>query len=156
LVFNNSINIFEYYETDRYEGQANGGCMLYNLQLKTRRGTELLDELASVLSNLYSFNSEGDLDFVSTIILLRRYWDEVRGHVDKGKTECRSEFIRILQKMAILYSKTNIPVACAARVIACHVESSYLNDEEARLAQCITSIHIDRAASFVQAKSTRA
>ena len=79
--------------------------MLYNLQLKTRRGTELLDELASVLSNLYSFNSEVDLDFVSTIILLRRYWDEVRGHVDKGKTECRSEFIRILQKMAILYSR---------------------------------------------------
>jgi hypothetical protein len=53
--------------------------MLYNLQLKTRHGTELLDELASVLSNLYSFNSEGDLDFVSTIILLRRYWDEVEG-----------------------------------------------------------------------------
>jgi hypothetical protein len=47
-------------------------------------------------------------------------------------------------------------VACAARVIACHVESSYLNDEEARLVQCITGIHIDRAASFVQAKSTGA
>jgi hypothetical protein len=124
--------------------------MLYNLQLKTRHGNELLDELASVLSKLYSFNSEGDLDFVSTIILLRRYWDEVRGHLDKGKTECRSEFIRILKKMAILHGKTNIPVACAARVIACHVESSYLNDEEARLVQCITSIHIDRAATSGQ------
>jgi len=141
---------------NRYEGQANGGCMLYNLQLKTRRGTELLDELASVLSNLYSFNSEGDLDFVSTIILLHRYWDDVRDHVDKGNTECGSEFIRILKKLAILHGKTNIPVACAARVIACHVESSYLNDEEARLVQCITGIHIDRAAFFVQAKSTGA
>jgi hypothetical protein len=130
--------------------------MLYNLQLKTCRGTELLDELASVLSNLYSFNSEGDLDFMSTIILLCRYWDDVSGHVDKGNTGCRSEFIRILKKMAILHCKTNIPVACAARVIACHVESSYLNDEEARLVQCITGIHIDRAASFVQAKSTGA
>jgi hypothetical protein len=70
-----------------------------------------------------------EIDFVSTIILLRRYWDDVRGHVDKGNTACRSEFIRILKKMAILHSKTNIPVACAARVIACHVESSYLNDE---------------------------
>jgi hypothetical protein len=58
--------------------------------------------------------------------------------------------------MEILHNKTNIPVACAARVIACHVESSYLNDEEARLVQCITGIHIDRAASFVQAKSTGA
>ena len=44
--------------------------MLHSLQLKNRRGIELLDELASVLSNLYSFNSEGDLDFASTIILL--------------------------------------------------------------------------------------
>jgi hypothetical protein len=139
---------------NRCEGQANGACMLYNLQSKTRRGTELLDELASVLSKFYSFNNEGDLDFVSTIILLRRYWDDVRGHVDKGNTACRSEFIRILKKTKFLHNKTNIPVACAARVIACHVESSYLNDEEARLVQCITGIHIDRAASFVQAKST--
>jgi hypothetical protein len=154
LVFNNLNNIFEYYERNRYEGQANGGCMLYNLQLKNRRGAELLDELANVLSNLYSFNSEGDLDFMSTIILLHRYWDDVRDHIDKGNTECRSEFIRILKKMAILHGKTNIPVACAARVIACHVESSYLNDEEARLVQCITGIHIDRAASIINAKTT--
>jgi len=127
--------------------------MLYNLQLKTRRGTELLDELASVLSNLYSFNSEGDLDFASTIILLRKYWDEVRGHVDKGKTECRSEFIRILNRMVTLHSKANIPVACGVQVVVCHVESSYLNDEEARLVHCITGIHIDRAASIVKAEA---
>jgi hypothetical protein len=127
--------------------------VLYNLQLKTRRASELLDELASVLSNLYSFNSEGDLDFVSTIILLRRYWDDVRGHVDNGNTKCRNEFMRILNKMVILYGKRNIPVACAVRVIACHVESSYLNDEEARLVHCITDIHIDRAAAIIKAET---
>jgi hypothetical protein len=33
------------------------------------------------------------------------------------------------------------------------VESSRLNDEEARLVQCITDIHIDRAASLIKAKS---
>ena len=128
--------------------------MLYNLQLKTRRGTELLDELASVLSNLYSFNSEGDLDFASTIILLCRYWDDIKAHVNKANAECRSEFIRILNKMAISHGKTNIPVACGVRVVACHVESSYLNDEEARLVHCITSIHIDRAAAIIKAKTT--
>ena len=105
------------------------------------------------MSNLYSFNSEGDLDFVSTIILLRRYWDDVRGHVDNGNTECRSEFIRILNRMVTLHGKTNIPVACGVQVVVCHVESSYLNDEEARLVHCITGIHIDRAASIVKAKA---
>ena len=130
--------------------------MLHSLALKNRRGIELLDELASVLSNLYSFNDEGELDFASTIILLLKYWSDVKASVDKDNTECRSEFIRILNRMAILHDKTNIPVACGVRVVVCHVESSYLNDEEARLVHCITSIHIDRAASFVQAKSTRA
>jgi hypothetical protein len=52
--------------------------MLHSLQLKNRCGTELLDELAIVLPNLYSFNSEGDLDFASTIILLLKYWSDIK------------------------------------------------------------------------------
>jgi hypothetical protein len=127
--------------------------MLHSLQLKNRRGMELLDELASVLSNLYSFNSEGDLDFASTVILLCRYWDDIKAQTGKGNTEFRSKFIRILNRMAILHSKTNIPVACGVRVVACHIESSYLNDEEARLVHCITDIHIDRATSIIKAKT---
>jgi hypothetical protein len=127
--------------------------MLDNLQLKIRRGSELLDELASVLPNLYSFDSEGDLEFSSTIILLHRYWEDLKGLVDDGKTEYRKEFIRILNKMAALHGKTNIPVACGVRVVVCHVESSYLNSEEARLVHCITDIHIDRAAAIIRAKT---
>jgi hypothetical protein len=127
--------------------------MLHSLQLKNRCGTKLLDELAIVLPNLYSFNSEGDLDFASTIILLLKYWSDIKASVDKDNTECRSEFIRILNRLAILHDKTNIPVACGVRVVVCHVESSYLSDEEARLVHCITSIHIDRAASIIKAKT---
>ena len=126
--------------------------MLRSTRLKARRGTELLDELASILSNVYSFNKENDLDFASTIILLRRYWDKLKERTSNN-SELRNEFIRILHKMAILYGDLNIPVACGARVIACDVESSYLNDEEARLVHCITGIHIDRATSIIQEKS---
>ena len=127
--------------------------MMHSLQLKKRRGTELLDELAIVLPNLYSFNSEGDLDFASTIILLLKYWNDIKANVDKHNRECKDDFIRILNRMAILHAKANIPVACGVRVVVCHVESSYLNDEEARLVHCITSIHIDRAASTIKAKT---
>ena len=129
--------------------------MLRSSRLKTCRGTELLDELANILSNLYSFNEENDLEFASTIILLHRYWDNLKERTDNN-FELRSAFIRILDKMAILYGEVNIPVACGARVIACDVESSYLNDEEAQLVHCITGIHIDRATSIVQEKSTGA
>ena len=127
--------------------------MLRSTRLKAYRGTELLDELASILSNIYSFNKENDLDFASTIILLRRYWDNLKERTDNN-SELRSEFIRILNKMAILYGDVNIPVACGARVIACDIKSSSLNDEEAQLVHCITGIHIDRATSLIQAKST--
>jgi len=114
-----------------------------------------LDELANILPNLYGFNKENDLDFASTIVLLHRYWDHLKERIDSN-SELRNEFIKILHKMAILYGDVNMPVACGARVVACEVESSYLNDEEARLVQCITGIHIDRATSIIQAKSTGA
>jgi hypothetical protein len=127
--------------------------MLHGLQVKNRRGAELLDELASVLSNLYGFNIEQDLDFASAVILLCKYWDDIKAATDKNNKECSSEFIRILKRMAILHGNTNLPVACGVRVILCHVESSYLNDEEARLVHCLTDIHIDRAASIIKAKT---
>jgi hypothetical protein len=127
--------------------------MLHSVKVQDRRGTELLDALTGVLPNLYSFNSESDLDFASTVILLHKYWNDLKSGVEKGNTECRSEFIRILNRMVTLHGKTNIPVACGVQVVVCHVESSYLNDEEARLVHCITGIHIDRAASIVKAKA---
>src|SRR5271155_4613443 len=127
--------------------------MLHIVKVQARRGTELLDELAGVLPNMYSFNNESDLDFASTVILLYRYWNDLKARVEKGNTECRSAFIRILNKIATLHGKTNIPVACGVQIVICHVESSYLNDEEARLVHCITGIHIDRAASIIKAKS---
>ena len=107
--------------------------MLHSVKVQARCGTELLDELTGILPNLYSFNSESDLDFASTVVLLHKYWNDLKEHAEKGNTECRSEFIRILNRMVILHSKTNIPVACGVQVVVCHVESFYLNDEEARL-----------------------
>jgi len=129
--------------------------MLRSSRLKACRGTELLDELTNILPNLYRFNKENDLDFTSTIVLLHRYWDNLKERIDNN-WELRIEFIQILHKMAVLYGDVNMPVACGARVVACKVESSYLNDEEARLVHCITGIHIDRATSIIQAKSTGA
>jgi hypothetical protein len=120
--------------------------MLYSIRSKNNRGKELLDELATVLPNLYGFSKESDLDFASTITLLHNYWSKLITRIDKDDTKSRSEFIRILNRMVTLYRETNLPVAYGVLVILWHIESSYLNDEEARLVHCITSIHIDGAA----------
>ena len=120
--------------------------MLYSIRSKNNRGRELLDELAIVLPNLYSFNKESDLDFLSTITLLHNYWSKLASRIDKDDPKLRREFIRILNRMVTLYRETNLPVVYGVLVILWHIESSYLNDEEARLVHCITSIHIDGAA----------
>jgi hypothetical protein len=120
--------------------------MLHSIRSKNHRGRELLDELATVLPNLYGFNKESDLDFASTITLLHNYWSKLKTRIDKDDRKSRSEFIRILNRMVTLYRETNLPVAYGVLVILWHIESSYLNDEEARLVHCITSIHIDGAA----------
>jgi hypothetical protein len=91
--------------------------MLRSIRSKNSRGRELLDELATVLPNLYSFNKESDLDFVSTITLLHRYWGKLKTRIDKDDTKPRSEFIRILDRMVTLYRETNLPVAYGVLVI---------------------------------------
>jgi hypothetical protein len=127
--------------------------MLHRCQVVNRRGEELLDELVGISPSLYNFDSENDLEFSSTVLLLLKYWNDIKANVENGNTEYRSEFIRILDRMAISHDTTNAPVACGVRVVMCHVESSCLDDDEARLVQCITDIHIDRAASIIKAKS---
>jgi hypothetical protein len=127
--------------------------MLHNGQVGSRRGEELLDELVGISPALYNFDGENDLEFSSTVLLLLKYWNGIKACVENGNTEYRSEFVRILNRMAVSHGKTNVAVACGVRVVICHVESSCLNDEEARLVQCITDIHIDRAASIIKAKS---
>jgi hypothetical protein len=123
--------------------------MLHSIRSKSHRGRELLDELATELPNLYSFNKESDLDFASTILLLHKYWSKLIARFDKDDTKPRNDFIRILNRMLTLYRETNRPVAYGILVILCHIKSSYFNDEEARLVHCITGIHIDRAVSII-------
>jgi hypothetical protein len=123
--------------------------MLDSIQSKNYRGRGLLDELATVLPNLYSFNQESDVDFLFTITLLRNYWNKLTTRIDKDDAKSRSEFIRILNRVVALSRETNLPVAYGVLVVLWHIESSYSNDEESRLVHCIASIHIDGAASRI-------
>ncbi len=119
---------------------------------KKSRGTELLDELTGVLPALSKLAEEEYLDFAATIIVIHRYWAELKSHIDKNETSRRSEFIRILNRMFVLYCHASKPVACGVLVILCHIESCYLPDDDAQLVRNITNVHIDRAASIIGTK----
>ncbi len=127
-----------------------------SVRSKSHRGTELLDQLAEVLPNLYNFDKENDFDFAAIITLLNKYWHELKNNIDRDEVKFRVEFIRILNRMVILYREINKPITYGVTIIICHIEYSYLNDEEAQLVHNITGIHIDRAASILGAKSTAA
>jgi hypothetical protein len=132
------------------------GMLLRSGRSKSHRGTELLDELAQVLPNLYGFDKESDWDCAAIITLLHRYWGEMKYNLEKDEIKLRSDFINVLNRMVTLYRETNVPLACGVMIVASYVESSYLKDEEARLVHSITGIHIDRAASLMNIKSTAA
>jgi hypothetical protein len=120
---------------------------------KTPRGTELLDELTGVLPVLSNFTEEEYLDFATAIIVVNSYWVELKSHIDQDETRRRSEFIRILNRMFVLYCHASKPVASGVLVFLCHIESYYLHDDDAQLVHNITNVHIERATSLIRTKS---
>ena len=57
------------------------GMLILGRFKKTPRGTELLDELTGVLPVLSKFSEEEHLDFTAAIIVIHRYWVELRSHI---------------------------------------------------------------------------
>ena len=86
--------------------------MLHDSQVGNRCGAELLDELVGFSSALYNFDGENDFQFSATVLLLLKYWNGIKACVENGNSEYRSEFVRILNRMAISHGKTNVAVAC--------------------------------------------
>ena len=79
--------------------------MLHDSQVGNRCGEELLDELVGISPNLYNFDGENDWEFSSTVLLLLKYWNGIKACVENGNAECRNEFVRILNRMAISHGE---------------------------------------------------
>jgi hypothetical protein len=90
---------------------------------KRHRGTELLDELAEVLPALSQFTEEEYLDFAAAITVINSYWLELHRDTNEGGIARRSEFIRILNRMFVLYCHASKP--CSLRRISHSVSKAY-------------------------------
>jgi hypothetical protein len=88
------------------------GMLILGRFKKIGRGTELLDELAEVLPVISKFSEAEYLEFVATITIIHRYFVDLRRHVDEDQSRVRSEFIRILNRMFVMYCHTSRPAAC--------------------------------------------
>jgi hypothetical protein len=129
------------------------GMLILGRIKKSHRGTELLDELAGVLPALSKFTEEEYLDFAAAVTVFNRYWLKLKHDIDESGIGRGSEFIRILNRMFVLYCHTSKPAACGVLVILCHIESRYFPDDDAQLVHNITNVHIDRAASIIRTVS---
>jgi hypothetical protein len=68
---------------NRYERSSNGERMLHSAKVNRAVERNYWRSWAKVLPNLYSFNSESDLDFASTISLLHKYLNDLKASVEK-------------------------------------------------------------------------
>ena len=120
---NNLINIFWALPEEPYECSSNGAFMLHGGQVGNRRGEELLDELVGIRPVYTISTAKMIWNFRRSVLLLLKYWNDVKANVENGNTEYRSEFIRILDRMATSHDTTNAPVACGVRVadVPCQV-----------------------------------
>jgi hypothetical protein len=130
--------------------------MLQRVQVKNSRGMEILDELAEVLPGLYDFDKRMDLECAAAVKLISSYWKILQPDMSIGDTRLQRETMRLLNRLLIECSESNVPMACGIFIMACHIESSYLTDDAARLVHDITDIHIHRAASIMNTKSIAA
>jgi hypothetical protein len=108
------------------------------------RGTTLLEAFEDCLPNINSLDERRHLQFVKTIDLLCHYlklkqsWPE-----NRQLSESRS-VINNLRQLYNQYVDNNAVIASAIFIVMTHVESFYLDDQDARLVHNLTGLHIHR------------
>ncbi|MBV8103305.1 MAG: hypothetical protein JO223_01520 [Hyphomicrobiales bacterium] len=108
------------------------------------RGTTLLEAFEDCLPNINSLDEKRHLQFVKAIDLLchflklKQSWPE-----NRQLPESRS-MINNLKQLYNQYLDSNTVIASAILIVMTHIESYYLDDQDARLVHDLTGLHIHR------------
>jgi hypothetical protein len=108
------------------------------------RGTRLLEAFEDCLPNINSLDEKRHLQFVKAIDLrchylkLKKSWPENRQSPDSRP------MINNLRQLYNQYADNNAVIASAIFIVMTHIESFYLDDQDARLVHNLTGLHIHR------------
>ena len=116
------------------------------------RGTRLLELLERILPKISEFNDIDDLRCAIVIDLLSAYCEVVNFRVKINEHTARNEFINTLIDLYDKSRFTGVSTACGVFIVASHVKSTYLDDQDAKLVYSLTGLHIHRAKSITRSK----
>jgi hypothetical protein len=107
-----------------------------------RRGTMLLEAFEESLPNFNNLDEMQHLQFVKAIKLLSHYFK-----ISQSRLECAelSEIQLMIGRLRQLYNQyldENIVIASAIFIVMTHVESHYLDDQDAILVHHLTGLHV--------------
>jgi hypothetical protein len=107
------------------------------------RGTALLEAFEECLPNINSLDEKRHLQFVKAIDLICHYLKLKQSWPENRLPESRS-MIDNLRQLYSQYHDNNTVIASALFIVMAHIESYYLDDQDARLVHNLTGLHIYR------------
>jgi hypothetical protein len=105
------------------------------------RGTNLLQEFEDSLPDFKSLDEEHHLKFVKTIRLLCGYFDISEARLRRDHFFKLKSTIARLSELYEEYRGKDSVLASAIFIVKLHIESHYLDSQEANLVHNLTSLH---------------
>ncbi len=106
------------------------------------RGTVLLEAFEECLPNFNNLDEEQYLQFVKAVNLLFHYFKITQSRLEREQISEVQSMIGRLRQLYNQYLESNIVIASAIFVVMTHVESYYLDDQDATLVHHLTGLHI--------------
>ena len=102
----------------------------------------LLEEFEDSLPDFKNLDKEQHLEFVKAIRLLCRYFDISEGRLRRDHFFKLRSTVARLNELYEEYLAKEATIASAILMVKLHIESHYLDDQDAKLVHNLTSLHV--------------
>lgn len=119
------------------------------------RGTTLFEEFERILPYLSQLDERGDLEFIKAVQLLLDHFDPSEAAIDRRELFDAQPIVANLRRLLDAYLQKTMAIPSAIFVVLAYIESTYLEGEDAGLVHKLTGLHVERAKSMKQTKTTQ-
>jgi hypothetical protein len=106
------------------------------------RGLTLLQEFEKSLPDFKNLDKDQHLEFAKAIRLLCRYFDVSESRLQRDHRYALGTTITRLNELYDEYCAKDAIIASAISIVKLHIESRYLDNQDADLVHNLTSLHI--------------
>jgi hypothetical protein len=106
------------------------------------RGTSLLEAFENCLPKFDSLDEEQHLQFVKAIHLLSDHFNISESRLERETLSQIQPMIHLLRQLYDHYLDKNNIIASAIFIAITHIESYYIDDQDAKLVHNLTGLHM--------------